>query len=242
MFIGVYSSLSPGRKEGRGTGKRKRYWFVWDCGDEGYQVQSLDGAFQPQSEAVPIDPSTFFASFSLEPSILATPRKSAVPAAALQSQEGASPARTPEQLAAERTAVENHLRAHFGALLLKTRRDGDMPTALRALQDIAEVEEGIVPEHKYMFAEFGINLRKGKLPEIALAHAKRALSLAPGDSHAHFNIARIYHVLGKLDAAEQHLLAALEFAPDLEYAREFLAYLGKERRQQELDSAKKQRR
>ncbi|MCL2123684.1 MAG: tetratricopeptide repeat protein [Desulfovibrionaceae bacterium] len=242
-FIGVYSSMSQEPKAGRGSGKRKRYWFAWDCGDAGYQVQALDKAFQPQSEAVSIDPSTFCASFSLEPSILATPiRKSPVPASPFQPQEGVPPAKTSEQLGVERTAVENHLRDHFDALLLKTRRDGDPQSLLRALQDIAEVEEGIVPEHKYMFAEFGISLRKGKLPEIALAHAKRVLSLAPGDSHAHFNIARIYHTLGKLDETEQHLLAALEFSPDLECAREFLVYIGKERRQKELSRTRMQRR
>jgi tetratricopeptide (TPR) repeat protein len=243
MFIGVYSSLGSGSKEGRGSGKRKRYWFAWDCGDAGYQVQELDRAFQPLSEAAPIDPSTFCASFAQEPSILATPiLKGPVAAAQRQAQAGVPLAKTPEQLAAERTEVENHLRAHFGALLLKTRRGGDSQSALKALLDIADVEEGIVPEHKYMFAEFGINLRKGKLPEAALAHAKRVLSLAPDDSHAHFNIARIYYTLGKLDEAEQHLLTALEFAPDLECARDFLAYIGRERRQKELDSPRMQRR
>jgi len=242
-FIGVYSSLGSWAQEGRGSGKRKSYWFAWDCGDAGYQVQALDRAFQAQSEPVSIDPSTFYASFALEPSILATPLlKGPVAAAPRQVQPGGPSAKTPEQLAAERAEVENHLRAHFGALLLKIRRDDDPQSALRALQDIAEVEEGIVPEHKYMFAEFGINLRKGKLPEAALAHAKRVLSLAPGDSHAHFNIARIYYTLGKLDEAEQHLLAALEFAPDLECARDFLAYIGKERRQKEVASPRMQRR
>ena len=242
-FIGVHSSVSTGSKEGRGSGKRKRYWFAWDCGDAGYQVQELDNAFQPQSEAVPVDPSTFCASFALEPVILASPiRKGPAPASPLQSQGLVPSAETQEQLAAERTAVENHLRAYFGALLLKIRRDGDPQSALKALQEIADVEEGIVPEHKYMFAEFGINLRKGKLPEIALAHAKRVLSLAPGDSHAHFNIARIYHTLAKLDEAERHLLTALEFSPDLECARTFLAYIGKERRRKALDSQRMQRR
>ena len=113
--------------------------------------------------------------------------------------------------------------------------------ALQALRDIAEMEEGIVPDHKHMFAEFGINLRKGKLPEIALAHAKRVLSLAPGDSHGHFNIAHIYHTLGELGEAEQHLRTALEFSPDLGHARDFLAYIGKERRQKELDDSKGRR-
>jgi tetratricopeptide (TPR) repeat protein len=242
-FIGVYSSSTPRPQDGRGSGKRKRYWFVWDCGEAGYHVQSLDAAFQPQNEPLPIDPATFRTSFSLEPSILVAPvRRRLVLDSPPPPHTGASPAKTAEQRAAEQAEVEHHLRTHFDALLLKIRRGDDEPDTLKALQDLAEVEEGIVPEHKYMFADFGIDLRKGKLPEVALAHAQRALSLAPGDSHAHFNIARIYDMLGKLGEAEQHLLAALEFSPDLECARDFLAYINKERRRQKLDARRTQRR
>ncbi|MCL1986089.1 MAG: tetratricopeptide repeat protein, partial [Betaproteobacteria bacterium] len=180
---------------------------------------------------------------SLEPSILAAPiRQGSFPVPPSPQQDGDLPVKTPEQRLAERAEVEQNLRGHFGVLLSKIRRGDDLPEALKALQDIAEVEEGIVPEHKYMFTEFGINLRKGKLPEIALAHAKRVLSLAPGDSHAHFNIARIYHILGKLGEAEQHLLAALDFSPNLEYARTFLAHIAKERRLKGLATHKKPRR
>jgi len=229
-FVGVYSTFTQGPQEGRDAGKQKRYWFVWDSEDAGYSVQALDGAFQPMDEALVVDPVTFRVSFSAEPSILAVPVFAAsacrAPAAAV----------TPEQSAAARTEMEVLLRARFGTLLLKVRRGDDVPGTLKALRDIAEVEEGIVPEHKFMFAEFGIILRKRKLPEIALAHARRVLALSPGDSHAHFNIARIYHILGKLGDAEQHLLTALEFSPDLEDARKFLAYIGKERRKTEFDA------
>ena len=233
VFIGVYSSLTQGPQEGRGAGKRKQYWFVWDCGDAGYSVQMLDGAFQPHGEVLPIEPATLRASFSPESSIFAAPsRRHLVPASPPPRQEAGHPlSKTLEPFLADRVEVEDFLRAHFGALLLKVRRGDDLPATFKALQDIAEVEEGIIPEHKYMFSEFGVSLRKGKLPELALAHAKRVLSLDPGDSHAHFNIARIYYTLGKLSEAEQHLLTALEFSPDLEYARMFLAYIGKERRQ-----------
>ena len=234
-FIGVYSSLTKGPKEERASAKRKQYWFVWDNGDAGYSVQALDGAFTPQGEALVMEASTFRASFALEPTILAAPaRRSPAPALLSMSQ--------PEQQAADQAEVENFLRSHFGALLLKIKRGDDLSASLKALQELAEVEEGIVPEHKYMFAEFGINLRKGEMPEIALAHAKRVLSLAPGDGNAHFNIARIYHILGKLGEAEQHLLAALEFAPDLEYAKDFLAYIGKERHKTERAARREQRR
>ena len=225
-FIGVYSSLTSGPQEKRTSSKRKQYWFVWDNGDAGYSVQALDGAFTPRGEALVIEASTFHATFSPEPTILAAPaRRNPVPLPPLQLQ--------PEQQTADRAEVESFLRSHFGSLLSKIRSGDDLPASLKALQALAEVEEGIVPEHKYMFADFGINLRKGKMPEIALEHAKRVLSLAPGDGNAHFNIARIYHTLGRLGEAEQHLLAALEFAPDLEYARDFLVYIGKERHRTE---------
>jgi tetratricopeptide (TPR) repeat protein len=233
-FIGVYSSLTLWPTEERAPAKRKQYWFVWDNGDGGYSVQSLDGAFTPQGEVLAVDASTLSASFSLEPTILVAPMgRSPVSAAPSPPQ--------PEQQAAAYAEVENFLRKHFGSLLLKIKRGDDLPASLQALQDLAEVEEGIVPAHKFMFAEFGINLRKGRLPEIALAHAKRVLSLAPSDGHAHFNIARIYHTLGRLGEAEQHLLAALEFAPDLEYARDFIAYIGKERHRTKLDARKDRR-
>ena len=239
MFIGVYSSLLAGPQGGRGTGRRKQYWFAWDYGDEGYRVQTLDSAFQPQGDFLPMAHASFHASFIPEPSILAAPIRRPAPVAppSQQAEQSAT-----EQGVAEQATVENHLRAHFGTLLLKIRRGDDIPGTLQALQDIAEVEEGIVPAHKYMFADFGVNLRKGKLPEIALAHAKRVLALAPGDSHAHFNIARIYYALGKLGEAEQHLLVALEFAPDLGCARDFLAYIGKERHRKEFDARRAQRR
>jgi len=232
-FIGVYSSLLAGSQGRRGASKRKQYWFVWDYGDEGYRVQELDAAFRPQGEFLPMAHANFHASFRPEPSILAAPIRRPAPSGPLP--------QAAEQSAAEQAVVEDHLRAHFGALLLKVRRGDDIAGALQALRDIAEMEEGIVPAHKYMFADFGINLRKGKLPEIALEHAKRVLALAPGDSHAHFNIARIYHVLGKLGEAEQHLLAALEFSPDLGCARDFLAYIGKERHRKEFDARRGQR-
>jgi len=238
-FIGVYSSLLTESSGKRGASKRKQYWFVWDYGDAGYHVQELDAAFQPQGEFLPMDHASFHASFSPEPSILAAPIRRPAPAGPLPQKTEQS---APEHGAEEQAAVENHLRAHFGALLLKLRRGDDLPGTLQALRDIAELEEGIVPAHKYMFTDFGINLRKGKLPEIALEHAKRVLALASGDSHAHFNIARIYHALGKLDEAEQHLQAALEFAPDLGCARDFLAYISKERHQKEFDARRGQQR
>jgi tetratricopeptide (TPR) repeat protein len=226
-FIGVHSSLTP--TQGRGGAARKRYWFVWDCGDEGYRVQALNGAFVPQGEAIAVDATTFAASFSLEPTILAAPLSRAGPASS-GSGEGRSGEGERERAEAENAEAEKNLRAHFAAQLVKALHGEKKRSTMNALKAIAEIEEGIAPEHKHMFVDFCISLRRSNLPEIALEHAKRVLSMAPDDGNAHFNIARVYHALGKLDEAEQHLLTSLDLDPQLEYSKEFLAYIGKERR------------
>ena len=76
-----------------------------------------------------------------------------------------------------------------------------------------------------MFADFGIRLRKGDLPEIGLMHAMRALSLAPDDAHACFNVAYICWILGRTSEAKRHLALALHHEPDFGPARRFLTWL-----------------
>ena len=120
--------------------------------------------------------------------------------------------------------IEAGLREHFNLLIAKTGKH--VPeTILDSLRDIARVNKGIVTEHKYMFADFGIRLRKEDLPEIGLMHAMRALSLAPDDAHACFNVAYICWILGRIGEAKRHLVLALQHEPDFEPAKRFLTWL-----------------
>ena len=235
-FVGVYSTQTPTKKRGRDV-PEKRYWFVWQRGDGTYWVQALGAAFQPQGEPLAIDINTFEVSFFAENTILARPERCPV-----FSEDADAPAEPDEaDQAGAVAAIERELRARFAALLLRLRRDEDRPDVLRELEELAQSEEGIVPEHKYMFTDFGIDLRKGKLPESALAHARRVLVLAPDDVHAHFNIARVYYSLDRLAEAEQHLLTALAFLPSFEYARAFLEFIVKERRQKSVNTRAERR-
>ncbi|MCL2123382.1 MAG: hypothetical protein FWH34_04755 [Desulfovibrionaceae bacterium] len=120
--------------------------------------------------------------------------------------------------------IEAGLREHFNLLMAKTGKH--VPeTILESLRDIARVNKGIVTKHKYMFTDFGIRLRKEDLPEIGLMHAMRALSLAPDDAHACFNVAYICWILGRIGEARRHLALALQHDPNLEPAKHFLAWL-----------------
>jgi hypothetical protein len=123
--------------------------------------------------------------------------------------------------------IEAGLREHFNLLIAKTGKH--VPeTILDSLRDIARVNKGIVAEHKHMFADFGIRLRKEDLPEIGLMHAMRALSLEPDDAHACFNVAYICWILGRIGEARRHLALALQYDPSLEPAKRFLTWLDAE--------------
>ncbi|NHZ45243.1 tetratricopeptide repeat protein [Nitratidesulfovibrio liaohensis] len=120
--------------------------------------------------------------------------------------------------------TERALRADFATALAQLRR-GERDRAVRALERLAEAPGEFVPVHRHMFTDFGINLRKSKLPRVAIRHHLRALDLSPDDSHVHFNIARAYYDMGDMDRAERHLRVSLDLTPDLDPSRRFLDFL-----------------
>lgn len=137
-----------------------------------------------------------------------------------------SPATAPEQI----KKTEDYLRGFFEKALKRSKRTGERTAAIEALKTVAEVEEGIVPAHKHMFADFGTSLRQNALLELALGCCKRVLELAPEDDHAHFNAARVLFDMNDLDGAEQHLLTAQSLdASEPVYAK-MLDFIQKERR------------
>lgn len=120
--------------------------------------------------------------------------------------------------------LDRQLRSEFAVALARWRR-GDRVTPLKVFENMCKREEGIIPAHKHMFTDFAIDLRKSRLPALATRHYQRAVELAPEDSNAHFNLARIYYETGRLDKAEEHLKTALELTPDFEFATRFLRYV-----------------
>ncbi len=120
--------------------------------------------------------------------------------------------------------LDRQLRSEFAIALARWRR-GDKVTPLKVFEAMCTREEGIIPAHKHMFTDFAIDLRKSSLPALAAQHYQKAVDLAPEDSNAHFNLARICYETGKLDKAEEHLQTALELNPDFEFASRFLRFV-----------------
>lgn len=126
--------------------------------------------------------------------------------------------------------TETYLRDFFSKTLKRVRFSKDRTAALTSLKTVVEVEEGIVQEHKFMFADFGVALRKNDLLELALACCKRVLDLSPNDDHAHFNIARVFLAMNKHDDAEQHILTAQSINPSEIIYTKMLDHMQTERR------------
>lgn len=241
-YLGVYSISLPNAK----GQLQKRMHFVWAEDSGKFRLQALDSAFQPVGSTKLLGPAEFKKIYTHEPSILAVPvskgapwrniaeKQSAPQPSAVRGLVGDNAAPpTPEPPLGNAAAIkqtEEYLRDFFAKTLKRIRFSKERTAALSSLKTVIEVEEGIVQEHKFMFAEFGVALRKNDLLELSLACCKRVLDLSPDDDHAHFNIARIFVEMNQLDDAEQHVLTAQSLNPGEAVYQKMLDYLQLERR------------
>jgi hypothetical protein len=120
--------------------------------------------------------------------------------------------------------LEQRMRDEFDALMEKLDRGG-VADAEREVSRLILRGAGFSWKQKYMFTEFGFALRRRKLYKLALASHMRALGFAPADEHILFNVARSEYELGKVDAAKNYLVKALEVNPAFSAAGTFLAFL-----------------
>ncbi len=96
---------------------------------------------------------------------------------------------------------------------------GRKKEALQAFTRILENTEGLVPAHKHAFTDFGRDLRRIRLLDLAEKFYRRAQELAPDDANAAFNLARVLFESGKHAQALEEINRALELSPDLECAQ-----------------------
>lgn len=121
---------------------------------------------------------------------------------------------------------ENNVRANFGLGLTYMER-GDAAKANDIFERIVGLDAAFSSQHKHLFNEFGINLRKSNLLDQAVTYYTRALEITDDDENLYYNIGRAYFERGDIDQAQEHLRKALEIAPDFEEAQKFLDYIAK---------------
>ncbi|MDO9583115.1 MAG: tetratricopeptide repeat protein [Desulfomicrobium sp.] len=121
---------------------------------------------------------------------------------------------------------EENIRANFGLGLTYLER-GESGKADNIFQRLIKMEATFDAEHKHLFNDFGINLRKNEMYDQAADYYAKALELSPADENLHYNMARACFAKSDIEKTVEHLRLALSLNKDLEIAQKFLDYLKK---------------
>ena len=121
---------------------------------------------------------------------------------------------------------EENIRANFGLGLTYLER-GETGKADNIFQRLIRMEATFEAEHKHLFNDFGINLRKNEMYDQAVEYYSKALELSPSDENLHYNMARACFAKADIEKTVEHLRTALTLNKNLEIAQKFLLYLKK---------------
>jgi tetratricopeptide (TPR) repeat protein len=219
---GIFSQRASPRK------KAQDYVFAKESPPGTVVLRRLDENYVPRGEQTRLDRESFLKQYMLEPDLWykqVTGRL--VRADAYRRND------RPEEASVEyRRALEvdeENIRGMYGLglcyLALK-----DLKKAGYVFEKLVALDESFEAQHKHLFNEFGIGLRKEGLFDEARRHYSRALDLAPKDEHLNINLARTEFEGGDVEAAFRNLRRAAELSPEHPCMLAFLKYLQKQGR------------
>lgn len=230
---GLFSTQTV-EKVGTGTTQRKTiskmYWFCVQDDAEQVMVQALNKNMVPAGNAVPVPMEDFLARYNPEPEMyqkVVYPKMQELAATVSRAEENRQRgALYSAQFEFENalSVDEENVRANFGLGLTYVER-GDTTKAQDILTRIVGLDAAFAPEHKHLFNDFGISLRKSKMLDQSIEYYTKALALSQSDENLHYNMARAWYDKGEQQKCREHLMQALELNPDHEEVKRFLEFL-----------------
>ncbi len=234
-FTGAFSVLSVS-KVGAGTTTQKHvqtmYAYAEEQADGSYSLRYLNDSFVPVGKAWSVTREALLAEYTPEPDLY---MNQVFPAMRELARTLARAERMREQgqtYSAEyefKRALridETNIRATFGFGLTYLDR-GETEKADLVFRRLVSLEAAFEREHKHLFNEFGIKLRKAGLLEQAMQYYDRAVGYSARDEHLCYNRARVLAEMGEDARAREALEEALAIRADFPEARGFLAWLEK---------------
>lgn len=232
---GVFSSQSL-VKVGTGTTQKKTiqktYWFVKELDDNEVEIQPLNVNYVPSGPKRIVSKDEILEKFSPEPEFYAYtvfPKmrelNKTIARADRHRQKGEGYSAEFEYNNALNVDEEN-IRANFGLGLTYLER-GDKDKANNIFERLVKLDAAFEKEHKHLFNDFGINLRKQEMYAQALEYYSKALDLVENDENLHYNVARAYFAFKKYNKTFEHLIKALKINPEFTEAKKFAYYLKK---------------
>jgi tetratricopeptide (TPR) repeat protein len=119
---------------------------------------------------------------------------------------------------------EENVRANFGLGITYLER-GEGGKAENIFERLVKLDAAFEEEHKHLFNEFGIKLRKNKMLVQSITYYERAMELSAYDENLFYNLARAYLDDKKIEKSLEFLLKSLNINPTLEPAVKFLQWL-----------------
>ena len=229
---GVFSTQEV-RKVGTGTTTRKSvhksFWFVEQHGDE-IECQPLNTNYVPSGPKRKVTMDELIAKFSPEPEFYMNSVFPKMQELNTNIKNGDDHREKGETFAAEleyNRALKidcDNVRANFGIGITYLER-GDNEKAQNIFDRLVNLEGAFEDEHKHLFNEFGINLRKNKMLKQSLAYYQRALDLSKNDENLFMNMARVQLESKDSEGCVENLLNALKLAPSHDPSLKFLAWM-----------------
>ncbi|WP_432738021.1 tetratricopeptide repeat protein [Maridesulfovibrio sp. FT414] len=219
---------------GTGTTKRRTenttYWYAEELENGVLEVQAINEQYLPSGPRVAVEIEAFLNKYRPEPEMFS---EKVIPGMHKLEQSiilGERHRRNRELYSAEHefekaiSLDEVNVRANFGLGLTYLDR-GDISMADDIFRRLVCIEASYEQQHKHLFNEFGISLRKHGMHEQALEYYHKAEKLVEEDENLCLNIARVHYEMGRLDDCIAYLKKALCLNEKLEEACIFLDFL-----------------
>ena len=230
---GIFSTQSV-QKVGTGTTTRrtiqKTYWFVEEADSGQLDIQPLNKNYVPSGPKRTIGMEDLLAKFAPEPEFYLSTVFPKMQELSNTIQKGERHREKGEIFSAElefNQAIlvdEENVRANFGLGLTYLDR-GESHKANDIFERLVRLEAAFDLEHKHLFNDFGISLRKNKMLDQSLDYYGRAESLADADENLYYNIARVHFDREDPVKCLESLKKAIALKPDFREARKFVKYL-----------------
>lgn len=236
-ITGVFSTQEV-RKVGTGTTTRKSiqksFWFcqqLTEGADAGsIEVQPLNSNYIPSGPKRVVEKDTFLSTFAPEPEFYmgtVYPKireMNKTIARAERHRANGEHFSAEMEFGSALKIDEENVRANFGLGLTYMER-GENAKAEDILGRLVKLEAAFEPEHKHLFNEFGIQLRKNGMNKDSIAYYARALELSQQDENLFYNIARACLEDKQPDKAAEYLIQGLELNPNMDEILRFLMWL-----------------
>lgn len=201
----------------------KTYWFVKEVSGNRVELRSLDIDFNLQGQLVEADKGEVLSTYLPEPQ--ATYKYLSRPLMEGDGyREGGNHAGAVREYEKVRRIDEANIRANFG-LGISLLALGHTDKALYVFKNILEMDEAFADEHKHLFNELGISLRRRGLFDQTLQYYFKAQEMTSMDENLQFNIARAYFEKGDMEKTVWHLLKALDINSYFEEGLYFAKYV-----------------